>query len=153
MMRNWQNIHASCVLVGPRALLVRGPAASGKSSLVLALLARARSERRFARLVADDQVFITAVGDALIARTPPTIAGRIERRGQGVLSLPWEGLARVGLVLDLIPAAEIECTPGAAARSTTIAGVALPRQMLPRHHPDLLYRVDSALAALQHGAA
>jgi hypothetical protein len=62
------SIHASAVLVGPRAVLIRGPSGSGKSRLAFALLQAAEEGRlAFARLVSDDRtrlevVFIASSG-------------------------------------------------------------------------------------------
>jgi serine kinase of HPr protein (carbohydrate metabolism regulator) len=47
-------VHASCVLVGEGAVLVRGPAGSGKTALCLALIEQAQRIGVFSRLVADD---------------------------------------------------------------------------------------------------
>jgi HPr kinase/phosphorylase len=52
-------IHASVVLTGARAVLIRGPAGAGKSRLALNLIhAAASGSLRFARLVADDRVYV-----------------------------------------------------------------------------------------------
>ncbi len=81
-------VHASAVLTGSRAMLIRGPAGSGKSRLALALIEAAASGRiRFARLVADDRVELTAGHGRLLVRPPPALAGLIEVRGVGVRRL------------------------------------------------------------------
>ena len=55
------SIHGSAVLVGARAVLIQGPAGSGKSRLVLALLhAAGQGLLPFARLVADDRAHVEA---------------------------------------------------------------------------------------------
>ena len=75
-------IHASAVLVGARAVLIRGPSGSGKSRLALALLQAAeRGALRFARLVADDRAHVEAVHGRLLVRPAPALAGMIEVRG------------------------------------------------------------------------
>src|SRR5674476_414176 len=51
-------IHASAVLIGPKAALIRGPAGSGKSQLVWDLL---QSALPFTRLVADDRAHVEAL--------------------------------------------------------------------------------------------
>src|SRR5579872_1976133 len=53
------SIHASAVLVGTRAVLIRGPSGSGKSRLALELI-QAKSAAPFARLVADDRAYLEA---------------------------------------------------------------------------------------------
>ncbi len=145
MTLDWQNIHATAVLVGRKAVLIRGAAGSGKSSLALALIRRGDRDGRLVRLAADDQVFVTAAGGALIARTPETIAGLIEVRGCGIVSCPHEGLARIGLVIDLVDA-----LAGDEAATAAIAGIVLPRVTVGVGDPEKLHRVDIALFALQH---
>jgi serine kinase of HPr protein (carbohydrate metabolism regulator) len=119
-------IHASAVLVGSRGLLIRGDSGVGKSQLVLQLIAAAGEGRlAFARLVADDRVFVTAAHGRLIARVPPQLAGLIEIRGLGIRRLPYEAAAVIRLVVDLAAAAER--MPAASASETEIEGVQLPR--------------------------
>ena len=70
-MADLATVHASAVLVGSRAVLIRGPSASGKSQLALELLEAARTGvLRFAKLVADDRVHLEAVSGRLLARPP-----------------------------------------------------------------------------------
>ena len=77
-------VHASAVLVGARAVLIRGPSGSGKSRLALELLEAARTgSLRFARLVADDRVHLEAPGGRLLVRPAEALAGLIEVRGVG----------------------------------------------------------------------
>jgi serine kinase of HPr protein (carbohydrate metabolism regulator) len=120
-------IHASAVLVGARALLIRGPSGSGKSRLALALIEAGRAGAlRFARLVADDRIYLEAAGGRLLARPPDALAGLIEVRGAGLLRLPHEASAVIGLVIDLA-ADNASRLPVPAERKTEIAGISLPR--------------------------
>jgi serine kinase of HPr protein (carbohydrate metabolism regulator) len=120
-------IHASAVLVGARAVLVRGPAGAGKSRLALALIEAAQAGTlRFARLVGDDRVHLETVHARLLVRPAAKLAGLIEVRGIGIRQVPFEPVAVVGLVVDL-QAENGDRLPPAAARHTTIGGVALPR--------------------------
>jgi HPr kinase/phosphorylase len=113
-------------LVGTRGLLIRGDSGTGKSQLVLQLIAAAADGRLpFARLVADDRLFVTAAHGRLIARAPPLLAGLIEIRGLGIRRLPFEPAAVIHLVVDLAAAAER--MPPAAATETEIEGIRLPR--------------------------
>jgi len=120
-------VHASAVLIGSRAALIRGPSGSGKSRLALALIDAAASGRvRFARLVADDRAELTVSNARLLVRPAATLAGLIEVRGLGVRRLPFEAVAVVGLVIDL-EAADGERIPAPSAQTAEIDGVVLPR--------------------------
>jgi serine kinase of HPr protein (carbohydrate metabolism regulator) len=119
-------IHASAVLVGARAVLIRGPSGSGKSRLALQLIEAARGGAlRLARLVGDDRVHIEPAHGRLLARPAPTLAGLLEVRGVGIVELPHEPAAVVGLIVDL--AAKAERLPDASQQRTELEGVALPR--------------------------
>jgi serine kinase of HPr protein (carbohydrate metabolism regulator) len=125
-MSNPATIHASAALVGARAVLVRGPSGSGKSSFVLALLRAAQSGTLpFARLVADDRAIVIASHGRLIVRPADTLAGLIEARGLGIVRLPYEGAAVIGSVVDL--GADSKRLPDESERETVIAGVRVAR--------------------------
>jgi HPr kinase/phosphorylase len=119
--------HATAVLTGARAVLIRGPAGAGKSRLAWSLLEAAkRGEILFARLIADDRVTLSMLNGRLIAAAPAQIAGKIELRGAGIVSVPYEPFAVVGLIVDLA-APDAERIPARAALSAEILGVRLPR--------------------------
>jgi serine kinase of HPr protein (carbohydrate metabolism regulator) len=123
-------VHASAVLTGAHAVLIRGPAGAGKSSLALALIAAAQTGRlRFARLVGDDRVHLEARHGRVLARPASALAGRIEVRGAGIAQLEHEGAAVVGMVIDLA-ADDAERLP--VPRTATVVGVALPRLAVAR---------------------
>ncbi len=119
--------HASAVLIGSRAALIRGPAGSGKSHLAWALIdAAATGLVRFARLVSDDRVELTASHGRLLIRAPSALAGLIEVRGLGVRRLAYEPVAVAGLVIDL-SAIDSERIPAPSAQTAEIGGIRLPR--------------------------
>jgi HPr kinase/phosphorylase len=120
-------VHASAVLAGARAVLIRGPSGAGKSRLALNLIeAAAAGTLRFARLVGDDRVYLEAAHGRLLVRPPQALAGLIEIRGVGIRQLPYEAGAVVGLVVDLA-AADAGRMPEADQQYAVIAGVTLPR--------------------------
>jgi HPr kinase/phosphorylase len=120
-------VHASAVLVGSHAVLIRGPAGAGKSSLAFALIGAAQSGRiPFARLVADDRVALAASHGRLLARPAEALAGLIEVRGLGIRRLDYEPVAVVGWVVDLADP-KASRLPEAADREVTLAGITLPR--------------------------
>lgn len=120
-------IHASAVLVGARAVLIRGAAGSGKSSLAFALIRAAETGAlAFARLVGDDRLHVEVAHGRLLVRPAATLAGLIEIRGLGIRRLPFEPVAAVGLVVDL-GAADAARLPDAESAVTEVAGIPLPR--------------------------
>jgi HPr kinase/phosphorylase len=119
------SVHASAVLAGATALLIRGPAGAGKSQLALALIQCAKTGLlRFARLVGDDRVHLEARHGRLLVRPAAALAGLIEVRGLGIRRLDHEPVAMVGLVVDLA-APDAERLP--AVEQAVISGVKLPR--------------------------
>jgi serine kinase of HPr protein (carbohydrate metabolism regulator) len=131
-------VHASCALVGERAVLIRGASGAGKSTLARGLVAGAAAAGLFARLVADDRVLLRRSHGRLIAAPHPLIAGLVEIRGAGPQPRAFEPAARIGLVIDLDPAPER--VPEEEARFCQLMGVALPRIVLPERpvEPDLV---------------
>jgi HPr kinase/phosphorylase len=122
---NGPTIHASAVLAGARAVLIRGPAGSGKSQLALALFRAGGTALPFTRLVGDDRVHVEAAHGRALVRPAPALAGLIEVRGLGIRRLPFESLAVVGLVVDL--AAHVDRLPSPESAVTELAGIVLPR--------------------------
>ena len=120
-------VHASAVLVGARAVLIRGPAGAGKSRLALGLIQAADCGLlSFARLVGDDRVELAACHGRLLARPAPALAGLIEVRGVGIRRLDYEPVAVVGLVVDLaVPGAKR--LPGPDEREVEVESIILPR--------------------------
>jgi HPr kinase/phosphorylase len=119
--------HASAVLIGARAALIRGPSGAGKSRLAFALIeAQVQGLLRFARLIADDRAILETHHGRLLVRPAPPLAGLIEMRGLGIRRLPFEPVAVAGLVVDLA-ASDAERLPATEAQETAISGVVLPR--------------------------
>ena len=54
------NFHATAVVLGDRGIVIAGEPGMGKTQLALDLISHARTQGRFARLVADDQIFLSA---------------------------------------------------------------------------------------------
>lgn len=122
-----ETVHATAVLIGNRAALIRGPAGSGKTRLALALIDAGRAGALpFARLIADDRVRLIVAHGRLIAEAPEAIGGLAEVRGLGIRAVPYERRAVVGLVVDLA-AADGGRVPAEAAREIVILGVKMPR--------------------------
>ncbi|MDP3906948.1 HPr kinase/phosphorylase [Novosphingobium sp.] len=127
---------ASCIAIRRRAVLIEGPAGSGKSSLALALLDRG------AELIGDDGVTLSVRDERLLASPPPRIAGLIEVCNVGLLTRPTVAGVPVVLVLTLDPQAPrfIE-----QAELAVRAGVTIPLVRLWPDSPVLHLRAELAL--------
>lgn len=130
-MPSGASVHASCVLIGARAILIRGPSGCGKSRLALRLVqAHHAGGSSFARLIGDDRIHLGAAHGRLIARPAPALAGLIEVRGLGIRRMDYEPAAIVGLIVDLADE-RAERMPDVVASRIVIEGVAVPRISLP----------------------
>ena len=130
-----ETIHASCVAIGGRGVLIAGPSGSGKSDLALRLLDRG------AALVSDDYTSLTQERGRLIASAPERIAGRIEVRGVGLVELENLASAPVCLLVDL--AAPPERMPEPSLR--TVAGCEVPAVALAALEPSAPLKLEMAL--------
>ncbi|WP_246755686.1 HPr kinase/phosphorylase [Bradyrhizobium sp. CCBAU 53338] len=131
------SIHASAVKVGSLAVLIRGPSGAGKSRLAFDLIMAGRSGVvEGAVLVGDDRVHLATVGDEIVVRPAPILAGLIEIRGLGIRRCDFVEHATVGLVVDL-DADDAERLPPLESLKTTIFGVEIPRIPVSRDHSPL----------------
>ena len=97
--------------------MITGPSGAGKSDLTLRLL-----DRGFT-LVSDDQTVVKKDGDRLLASSPPTIAGKLEIRGMGIIEVERVENVPVALIVELT--GEIQRLPD-DSRERPILGVELP---------------------------
>lgn len=134
MMTQQPSVHASAVVVGDIAVLIRGPSGSGKSRLTFDLILAGRAGQiPPSRLVGDDRVLVEVLDDSLTVRPAPELAGLIEIRGLGIRQIDHAPDARVGLVIDLA-ASDAARLPQALSLVTEISGISLPRiPVLPGH--------------------
>lgn len=135
--------HASAVWIDGAGVLIRGPSGCGKSSLLLALL---MADRPAARLVADDRVILSVVAERLHATVPEEIAGLMEIRGQGLVTVPYLSPISIDLVVDFEPLERCSRMPDEAERVASIEGVLVRRLVLPVGQADDWIRVRAALA-------
>jgi len=90
-----ETLHASAVALDGRAVLISGPSGSGKSDLALRLI-----DRGFV-LVSDDQTIVRKADERLIASAPPTIQGKLEIRGVGIVEMETAKDVPIALFVEL----------------------------------------------------
>jgi serine kinase of HPr protein (carbohydrate metabolism regulator) len=126
-----ETVHATAVALGEAGLLIRGPSGTGKSRVALRLIDQQwQPGAPSIRLVGDDRIVLTATGQRLVARPHPTIAGRIEWRGQGLLTLPHEPAVVIRALIDLTATAQARL-PDDGAGLTSLLGIPIAHGTLP----------------------
>lgn len=119
-------LHATAVAL-PAAgewvgVLLRGPSGSGKSDLALRLIDQG------ARLIADDQTELCQTVQGLTMSAPARIAGRLEVRGLGLVTMAIVDKVPLVLVADLVSSVEVERMP--RPLTVTLAGVSISMMRL-----------------------
>lgn len=142
------NLHASAVSLGGRGILIRGPAGSGKSALVLALLRRGPIAGAAAELVADDRVDAKLSDGTITLSAPDNLAGLIEIAGVGIVREPFRASVSLWLVADLVARETMVRHP--LPRKAEILGSAVPLLDLPRREAALSADILLTLAIAGH---
>ncbi len=130
MQQAKQLVHGTCVAYGAHAALLRGSSGSGKSDLALRFLALAADGDMAPRLVADDQVVVEAQAGTLKVSAPDALAGKLEVRGLGIMTLPHAEHAKLVLVVDLVARDEVPRMPPEPLPRITLLGVRVPNLQL-----------------------
>jgi HPr kinase/phosphorylase len=145
-------VHATCVAIAGRGVLLVGTPGSGKSSLALRLIdapGRATGQDMMeAILVADDQTQIAKDGDRLIATPPPPLAGMLEVRGLGIVNCRYLASCELALAVRLSPSAAIERLPEPRFGAYAVAGGSLPLAVIDPSSYAAPMRIRAALLAL-----
>lgn len=134
-----ETLHASCVAIGDHAVLIEGQSGAGKSDLALRLIDRG------ATLVSDDYTILVRSGHLLVATPPPTIAGKIEVRGLGIIDMPHLDRIPVAMLIELTD--DVERMP-LDSEKRRIAGIDVPVITLNGHHASGPIKVEMALKRL-----
>lgn len=130
-------LHASCVAIGERAVLIEGPSGAGKSDLALRLIDRG------AILVSDDYTLVKRAKSGLTAHAAPNIAGKIEVRGIGIVEFDHREGVPVALIVSLDGAPE---RLPAQDERRILLGVTLPVVALSGFEASAPIKLELALA-------
>jgi HPr kinase/phosphorylase len=126
-------VHATAVCFGRRGILIRGAPGSGKSSLALRLLDAEGfgigQQALRARLISDDQVEIQRIGSTISLSSPDKLKGLLEIRGHGIVTVKPAKMARLALVVDLMPRDKFERLPDKT--TIDVLGLEVLRLTLP----------------------
>ena len=90
-----KNIHASCVAIAGKGVLLLGESGAGKSDLALRLVDDG------AHLVADDRTELYVAKGRICARAPKSNAGLMEMRGLGIVALPFAKSTVLALAVEV----------------------------------------------------
>lgn len=132
-------IHAGCVSIRGRGVLITGASGSGKSDLCLRLIDAG------AVLVADDRVVLELQpGGMLLARAPGPLRGLLEVRGLGIATLPYRDSVQLALAVEAAATPE-RLPPESYAE---FAGVSLPLLRLNLLHTSAPAAVRLALSGV-----
>ncbi|WP_442678835.1 HPr kinase/phosphorylase [Sphingomonas sp. ASY06-1R] len=130
-------LHASCVAIHGRAVLLTGASGSGKSDLALRLIDRG------ATLVGDDGIVVEARDGRLLARAGPNIEGQMEVRGLGILTMPV--IAEAPLALAIALDRPVPRMPDETLPVRVIEGLTLPLLALDSFESSAPVKVEKAL--------
>lgn len=131
-----ETLHATTIAIDGRAVMLCGSSGSGKSDLALRLIDRG------AKLVSDDYTIAILTDGRPYAAPPENIAGKMEVRGIGVVSMEHVADIPVALVVDLLDQVErMPLKPVARA----IAGVQVPVVTVVPHEASAPIKIELAL--------
>ncbi len=140
------NIHASCVAINARGVLILGDSGAGKSDLALRLIDGG------AKLVSDDRTELYIARGRLCARAPKSIAGLIEVRGLGIIAMPFAKNVPLALAIKLgappkrLPEAAFYAPPAPLETAKSLPFIILDGAM-----PGAPARIRLALTAFTKG--
>lgn len=120
-------LHANCLILGEKGVLLTGASASGKSALTLALIERASWAGHNGCLVSDDYTRLFPQDGKLYGQVPEELAGGIEIRGAGLYQMPF----RRETAIDFIVLLSNDGERYPSGKTITYCGIERPLYTLP----------------------
>lgn len=138
-------LHGTCVALGSSGALIRGAPGAGKSDLALRFLflpPTSLHARPF--LIADDQVMLEREGSRLLASCPPTLKGKMEVRGIGIIPIAQvAAVASLKILIDVDTPEKMPRFPDVEYED--ILGVPLRRFRLDPFEPSAALKLALAI--------
>lgn len=134
-----QTHHACALQINTTGILIKGISGSGKTSLMLGLLERAKQNKIAAHIIADDQVILKSCDTILHASVPQTIKGLVEIRGYGIAKYPNKENTKLALVIQLVDDERVQRMP--EQKSILLENVNLPLVEVPMRHESQAVRI------------
>lgn len=135
-------LHATCLSIEGSGVLLLGAPGAGKSDLALRLIDGPGD----AILVSDDQVLVSRCGGELLASPPAAIAGRLEMRGFGIVTVPHAAKVPLKLAVSLVPVASIDRMPDPSLGRCDLLGLRLPVVSIDPNNASAAARVRMSLS-------
>ncbi|MBD8687852.1 MULTISPECIES: HPr kinase/phosphorylase [unclassified Rhizobium] len=126
------NLHATAIVIGKTGLLFVGPSGSGKSEMAFSFMTEAERCGLDAFLVGDDQVFITGHDGGVMAERPEAIAGLLELRGSGIISVKSVASAPMHYAITSVTSPVSPRLPPEDERLDLGGNLSLPLLRIPR---------------------
>lgn len=134
-----KNHHACALEINEIGILIKGHSGTGKTSLMLSLLERAKLENLNGLMIADDQVILKRDQNQLIANTPKSIAGLIELRGHGIIKKPYKPSCDIKLIVHILEDEKIDRMP--EQKYYNFEDLDLPMVEVPQKHENQAVRI------------
>ncbi|SIN91776.1 Hpr(Ser) kinase/phosphatase [Parasphingorhabdus marina DSM 22363] len=132
-------VHATAIAMKDQGVLLLGPSGAGKSDLALRLIDRG------ARLISDDQTELLRSQNRVLLRPAPNIAGKLEVRSLGIISM--EHVSDVPLRLQVRLVEQPDRYP-MDRQFETVQGVDIPTVAINAFEHSAPLKVEIALQQL-----
>lgn len=122
-----ETVHANCLRLGNKGIILLGQSGSGKSVLTLSLIERAQWAQKDSCLISDDYTDLKNKNGRLYGSCPENLRGAIEIRGAGLYEILYDEEVAIDFIIALCE--DYERYP--TGKKTTYCGVSLPFYALP----------------------